>query len=179
VTVPQVPRPHSRRGRWLARQRADDAVGRFSERTTVYRFDPIDAGASAELTVDVTSMGGRYVRLLAMRGVVAISSEAPSPFDLRALSIRVQLNGQADMITGDEVNSCSMAVLFAQKRAPWLWFASPPLMRAGDLLKITATNGYAGEGAPTLTPELCFRVIDDELWQELFTRDLSADRLVT
>jgi hypothetical protein len=175
----EVPRPHSRRGRWLARQRADDAAGRFNERAFVFQIPAIAGGDSGEVIIPITSQGGKYVRLLSMRGVV-VSSASPSPFDATAASLQLQLNGQADMIVGGESeNACSFAMLFSDRRAPWLWFQSPPLMRTGDMLRLVVRNGYEGESPPTLTPEVTFRIIDDDLWQELFTRDLSHDRLVT
>ena len=163
----------------LARQRADDAFGRFSERAMVFGTDPVPGADSREFNVTVTSQGGRFVRLLAMRGTVR-SSQAPNPFDATAASLRLQLNGQADLITGGQsANACSFAMLFSNRRAPWLWFQSPALMRAGDRLKIVVANGYDPDGGPTLTAEVAFRFMDDDLWQELFTRDLASDRRVT
>lgn len=162
----------------LARQRADEAAGIFTERVQDFPFAAINPGFSANPGVqpfvpfNVQSMGGRYVRCLAIRGV-ASSGDALTGLELAALRLRLQLNGQNDWIGGNDTNDASFAALFDDETAPWFWFLSPPLMRAGNQLTLTVTN--TSEDL-VLTPEVALRFIDDDLWQELYTRDWRAER---
>lgn len=171
---PQVPTPLSRRGRMLARQRIDDAIGRFGERIQDFPFDPIAPATTVDAPQSpftVTSLGGRFVRCTALKGVTA-SSAAFNGTELAALRLRIELNGQSSFIGGNGTNFASFAALFASQRAPWFWFLSPALFRAGDKLRITVANTDA---ARTLTPEVSLRLIDDTLWQELYSRDWLAE----
>lgn len=173
--IPNVPRPATTRGRWLARQRVDDGHGRFSERVLQAVFPPIVANTQASLVLTVTSQRGRWVRCLALRGTTG-SNRAPTPFDQAFLLLRLQLNGDNDLIGGNGDNFVSFASLFDNKLSPWFRFLSPPLLRAGDLLTFTVFNTEpTGEVAPLLTPQVGLRLIDDELWQELYSRDWSAE----
>jgi hypothetical protein len=173
--APVVPRPQTTRGRWLARQRADDAAGRFSERVLIFDFAPIAAGDSAQLVQTITSQGGRFMRCVAMRGTTSSDAD-PTGIDLALLAMRVQLNGDNDLVSNENGNVATLATFFDDESTPWFWFLSPPLLRAGDRFTITITNLGSGEGAPALTPSIGFRMIDDELWQELYTRDWQRER---
>lgn len=159
----------------LARQRADEAAGIFTERFQDFPFPAIGPGLFAQPALSpfsVKSMGGRYVRCLAIRGVTS-SEDAATGQELASLRLRLQLNGQNDWIGGNETNFASFAALFDDDTAPWFWFLSPPLLRSGDDLTLTVQNTSADL---TLTPEVTLRMIDDELWQELYTRDWRAER---
>ena len=161
----------------LARQRADEAAGIFTERIQDFPFPAIAAGdfATAGLSPQtVTSMGGRYIRCLAIRGVTRSDADPPTGQERAAARLRVQLNGQNDWIGGNETGFASFAALFDEEAAPWFWFLSPPLFRAGDQLQLTVQNTSPGD--TILTPEVALRLIDDELWQELYTRDWRAER---
>jgi hypothetical protein len=175
--VPQVPRPHTTRGRWLARQRADDAQGRFSERVEQYVFPPIDAQESATLVKTVTSQGGRFVRCLAIRGTVASDRVPDSPLNQSLVFMRLQLQGDNDFIGANGTNFASFASLFDNKSSPWFRFLSPILLRTGDLLTCTVINGQpVSEVSPLLTAQVGLRLIDEDLWQELYTRDWRSER---
>ena len=173
--IPQVPRRHTRRGRWLARERADNAAGRFSERLLQFNFPPIAPLATAQLVQTVTSQGARFVRCLALRGTT-MSDFPLTGLEQASLQTRVQLNGDNDLVGGSDTNAASFASLFNDPTTPWFQFLSPPLLRAGDLLTVTITNTNGAVEAPDLTPELGLRLMDDELWQELYTRDWRAER---
>ena len=173
---PQVPRPHTTRGRWLARQRANDGHGRFSERLLQFNFPTLAPTTGAQLVQTVTSQGGRFLRLLAMRGTVASDVTPATGLEPSQVLLRVQLNGDNDLFGGNEDNAGTLASLFDDMTSPWFWFLSPPLLRSGDLITMTVANTTSGEGAPDLTPEIAFRLIDDELWQELYTRDWRRER---
>ncbi len=133
-------------------------------------------------------MGGRYIRCLAMRGVTSSDTAPIDGTELAAVQLRIQLNGQNDFIGGNETGFASLALLFGsgapqpglvqptQRRRvspPWLWFLSPPLFRAGDTITMTATNT---DEARVMTPEVSLRLIDEEVWLELYTRDWRAER---
>jgi hypothetical protein len=176
VEPPEVPRRVSRRGRWLASQRADQARGIYSERIESPRFNPIAPGATGGTTPEafsVPSMGGRYIRCLAMRGTVTSSFRTPNGFELENLALRILLNGQNDLIVGPDGNATSFAMLFSDPESPWYRFLSPPVFRAGDRLNITVTNS---DSVSTLTPQVGLLLMDDTLWQELYTRDWRAER---
>ena len=173
--IPQVPRPRTTRGRWLARQRADDARGRFSERFLQFNFPAIPPASAAQLRQTVTSQGARHVRCLKFRGTTT-SDQAFSGLEPGLLSLRLQLNGDNDLVGGNANNFASFASLFDEITTPWFTFLSPPLLRTGDILTATCLNANTGEGAPTLTPEVGLILMDDDLWQELYTRDWRAER---
>lgn len=174
---PVVPRTGTRRGRQLARQRADDARGRFNERVLQFAFDSINPTRSETLIQTVTSQGSRYVRCTAMRGTISLDRTVPSlDLILAQTRIRVQLNGQQDLVSGNDSNSVSMAALFDDITSPWLWWLSPILLRAGDRIAITVANTTSSEGSPVIFPEIGLRLIDDHLWQSLYTRDWRRER---
>lgn len=175
MSIPQVPRRRTTRGRWLARQRADDSRGRFNERILQFVFGPVDADSFVQLVETVPSQGGRFVRCLALRGTTG-SNRAPTPFDQAFLLLRLQLNGDNDLVGGNGSNFVSFASLFDNRASPWFRFLSPPLLRAGDLLTATVFNSEpVGEVSPLLTPEVGMHLMDDQLWQELYSRDWSAE----
>lgn len=176
VDVPEVPRRFSRRGRWLASQRADQARGIWSERVEDFKFAPIAPGAVGSTVPEaytVPSLGGRYVRMLAFRGTTGSNFPTPNGFELANLALRVLLNGQNDLIVGPDGNAASFAMLFDSVEAPWFWFLSPPVLRTGDRLNLTVANS---DSDSTLSPEVGLRLMDDTLWQELYTRDWRAER---
>ena len=170
----QVPVPTSRRGLELAQQRRDDAAGRFAERIFELQFGPIAGDGRKQIIQPFNSLGGRFVRLVAMRGAY-LQAGTPDVFALSHLRLRMQLNGQSDFIGSNGSNQASFAMLFADESDPWYWFVSPPRIRTGDLLTLTCDNTFAGEGAPTLTPEVALRLIDDDLWTLLYAADEADD----
>lgn len=175
-----APRPSSRRGRELAKQRADAHEGRFNERIVPFIFPAIGAGQPNPATVkhSVRSLGGRFTRVLAMRGnLVYSTSNQLHGIEMANLRLRLQLNGQQDWVGGAPDNAVSFAMLFSgeiqahQEEANdrWFWFASPPALRAGDVLTATITNTVnLGEGTPALTPELNLLVMDCDLYDALY-----------
>jgi len=179
----RVPRPGTTRGRWLTRQRIDDAAGRFNERVFVFTFDPIDPGDFVMIEQSVTSLGGRFVRCTAWRANVD-RRFAGSGLDMAHMALRVQINGQADLIGGNGNGFATLATLFSSftkagppvtyGNAPWFQWLSPPVFRAGDLLRLTLVNTFVGEGAAATGAQISFRLIDDDLWQELWNRDARA-----
>jgi hypothetical protein len=176
VDVPEVPRRNSRRGRWLASQRADNARGLFSERLEDFKFAPIAPGTTGSTVPEaytVPSLGGRYIRMLAMRGTTGSNFATPNGFELENLALRVLLNGQNDLIVGPDGNATSFAMLFGDPQSPFFWFVSPPVFRAGDRLNLTVANS---DTVSRLSPEVGLWLMDDTLWQELYTRDWRAER---
>jgi hypothetical protein len=179
----QVPRPAATRGRWVARQRIDDSEGRFNERVFTFTFAPIDPGATASIEQSVTSLGGRFVRCTAWRANID-RRFAGSGMEMANMALRVQLNGQADLMGGNGNNFATLASLFASftdtgppvtlTKTPWFQWLSPPAFRAGDLLRLTLVNTFVGEGAVAIGAQISWRLIDDELWQELWNRDARA-----
>lgn len=180
---PTVPRPDTVRGRWLARQRIDDAAGRFNERLFVFTFPPINPGDAAVIEQDITSLGGRFVRCTAWRANID-RRFAGSGMEMANVSMRVQLNGQADLIGGNATNFATLATLFASftdtgppvtlTNTPWFQWLSPPVFRAGDLLRVSLVNTFVGEGSAAIGAQISWRLMDDELWQELWNRDAQA-----
>ena len=173
--IPQVPRPGTTRGRWLARERADDSRGRFHERFLQFNFAPIAPPGFQSIVQPVTSQGARHVRCLKFRGTTT-SNQAFTGLEPGLLALRLQINGDNDLVGGNANNFASFASLFDEITTPWFTFVSPPLLRTGDLLTATVANLNAGEGAPTLTPEVSLVLMDDDLWQELYTRDWRKER---
>ena len=173
-----VPTPGSRRARMLAMQYADDERGRLTER--IFEFPPFSAllpggpaaaGSQQMQTIQVTSNRSSFVRMVALRGILQNSSIVPlTGLETANLMLRLQINGEEDLTTSGQVSgTSSFAALFADNAAPWLWFAAPPRLRAGDELQLTVTNIFPSvEGAPNLTPEGCGRLVDDEWWRILY-----------
>lgn len=180
---PTVPRPNTVRGRWLARQRIDDSEGRFNERVMVFTFAPLAPGTSAQIIESVTSLGGRFVRCTAWRANIDRRFQG-NGMEMASMALRVQLNGQNDLIGGNGNNFATLATLFQSftkkgppvtlTKAPWFSWLSPPVFRAGDLLTLTLANTFVGEGAVNIGAQVSFRLIDDDLWQELWNRDTRA-----
>lgn len=174
---PAVPRPATTRGRWLARQRADQARGLFLERTLIFDFGSVAAASTVQLVQTVTSQGGRFVRCPAMRGTNGANPPGQAAgLQMSNLQLRMQLHGDQDLFGGNATNTVSLAALFDDISTPWFWFLSPPLLRAGDTLTLTLTNTFPNnEVGPDMTAQVALRLIDDELWQELYSRDWSAE----
>lgn len=175
---PAVPRPTSTRGRWLARQRADQARGLFLERTLVFDFGQITPLQTVQLIQPVTSMGGRFVRCTAIRGSNGANPPGQAAgLQMANLQLRVQLHGDQDLFGGNGTNTVSLASLFDDVATPWFWFLSPPLFRTGDTLTLTLENTFpSNEVGPDMTAQVALRIIDDDLWQELYSRDWSAEQ---
>jgi hypothetical protein len=173
-----VPTPGSRRARMLAMQYADDERGRLTER--IFKFPqfpglspggPTAADSVATSTIQVQSNRSSFSRMVALRGVLQFSDTTPlTGLETANLQLRLQINGEEDLTTSGQVSgTASFAALFSEDSAPWLWFAAPPRLRAGDELQLTVTNVFPDvEGAPTLVPEVCVRLVDDEWWRILY-----------
>lgn len=182
---PAVPTPDSRRGKELQIQYADDERGRFTERVFIFpTFSPLAPGglvvpgASQSQTVQIMSNRTSFVRLVAVRGILSFTNVLPlTGLELAQLQLRLQINGEEDLTTsGQQSNPASLATLFAQQTAPWFWFACPPRLRVGDIVQATVTNTWpAGEGTPTLTPEITLRLVDDEWWRALYGGEYDDD----
>lgn len=162
--------------RRLARaiQRFDTAQGHFAERIFDLQFESLDGGESQPIVQPFTSLGGRFVRLVAIRGTAQTRRGiAISDLDLAHLKLRLQLNAQSDFIGGNNTNRISFAMLFSDDPAPWYWLYSPPRIRTGDLLTATVDNSYPfdSENPRSMIPELGLRLIDDDLWTALYARD--------
>ena len=178
--APVVPVPGSRRGRELAIQYADDERGRFTERIFEFpQFPALTAGgftaatATSAQTIQVTSNRTSFVRLVAVRGILQLSTAALDGTELAQLMLRLQINGEEDLTTsGQTSNPSSFAMLFSNPSAPWLWMACPPRLRVGDIVQATVTNiAPAGEGSPSYTPEIACRLVDDDWWRALYGGD--------
>lgn len=175
--MPEVPRPYSLRGRMLARQRKDDAAGRFPDRIFAFNFTPIAAGASQTLTLPVTSMGGRHVRLLALQARVFLpDGGSPLGNELSKTRLLLQINGQENFVSGNADNTVSLAMLVGRdQQSSWYWWRAAPRMRAGDILRVTLFNTLpGGEGSVRVQPQFAVRMIDDALWARLFAHDAAA-----
>lgn len=177
------------RGDTRDQQQWDRTAGHFVERIhTIGPFPPIAPGASAVANTQILSLGGRFVRIVAMRGVLANSTVLPlSLLEPASLFMRMVLNGADDLVVAqigggnfasfDAFFSHSFAQPFAPtfvgtpnlQNDPWMWFAAPPRLRAGDRLQVTIQNrATAGEGVPTLTPELALRYVDAMWWERFY-----------
>jgi hypothetical protein len=169
---PQVPRPASRRGRDVAAQRIDGAAGRFNERILV--LPRMVTPPLVTQSQNVLSLGGRFVRVLGMRGTLVDSTQVLQGVELANLRVRVLLNAESDLITGD-TNFSSFGTLFGDPESPWYWFAAPARLRSGDKLAVTVNSTLAlGEGTPIQTVEFAFLVQDDDVYQELYARELES-----
>jgi hypothetical protein len=174
---PRVPRPWSRRGQDVASQRIDDAAGRFNERFLVMDFPATPPAQTLQQAI--MSLGGPFVRILGIRGTLLESTVTPLGVELANLRIRVQLNGENDLITGGDPGPgsgfSSFATLFGDPASPWYWFAAPPRVRAGDTLTVTVFSQlFIGEGTPFLRTEFGVCVQDDDVYQELYARELES-----
>lgn len=191
---PEVPPVFSRRGIDLARMRDAMARGRFNERLTVWNF-PLDVTTkTATVKHKVHSLGGRWVKWIAMRGIVTASNVRLQGDELSQLKLRVQLNGQDDLIMCEgqvgavalgRQNTVSFASLFGTESGPALGFprgdsndcppyvfASPPKLRTSDILTLTVTSVVnRGEGTPNLQAQLAATFIDADLYDELYLAD--------
>lgn len=166
----EVSREGRRRARARARQNRDTSRGHFFDRIFELPFGTIPGGGTQTVVQPFTSMGGRHVRVVAMRGSFRQNS-AVAGIELANIRLRLVLNGQSDFAGGDEDNATSFAMLFADQDDPWYWYASPPRMRTGDLLAATVTYKPSGEGVPSIIPELALRIMDDALWERLYVAD--------
>jgi hypothetical protein len=174
---PRVPVPSSRRGREHAIQRNDvNTDGYFVERLFDFPFGEILPGHSQSVNMRVMSMGGRYIVLPAIRGVLTFGQRNPlSGLELSNLMLRLVLNGQDDWIhDGQGGNSASFAALFSNPLAPWFWFEHPFRLRAGDNLLATITNNFEGEGND-MTPALTLRMMDADIYWDLYGRLLDVE----
>ena len=177
---PRVPRPESRRGAAHATQERDRTHGRFTERFLEFSFGPIAPFASQTVKLQVQSMGSRFIRVLALRATLLKSTQVLHGTELANLLLRFQAGASEDMIVtgqGDPTNACSFAMFSAGDPDPWFYFLSPPMMRAGDTFQATVSNGGFLEGgaAPTLTPELTLKVMDDKLYTRLYVDQLAEE----
>lgn len=177
MASPRVPRPGSRRGEIIATQRADDARGRFRDRTFNFSLGLVPPGATVTETFPVPSLGGSHVRLVALRGVLTGTT---GPFlvglEMAQLFLRLALNGQSDFVAdGIGDNVASFAMLFDDPNDPWFWFHAPARLRTGDLIGVSVTNVLSGEGAPSLGADVSLRLLDDETWTELYAQGLALE----
>jgi hypothetical protein len=175
----------------LARARNAIARGRFNERVQSWTFDALTSqnGRTQTLKHKVHSLGGRFVKLVTLRGVLTGSSAQIRGVELAGLRLRVQLNGAEDLITNDSDSPtgappygfrqvASFATLFGTQDelgsyngedCPPFVFASPPRLRTGDTLALTVTSVLnEGEGTPTLRCQVVGTFIDADLYDLLY-----------
>lgn len=170
--APLNPQPGTMRARDLARQYADDARGRFTERIFRFpNFGNIGSGnSSAPQNVQITGNRTSFVRLVAMRGGLANAETTPlTGLELGGLALRLQINGTEDLTTNGQGEIPAEFDGLFSPIAPWFWFAAPPRLRVSDQLQATVTNNFnaSGEGSG-LTPYLLLRIVDDEWWRTLY-----------
>lgn len=178
---PQVPTPSSRRGRSLAVQLDDRSLGRFQDRFLEFNYPALPRFTFNTQRVQVPSMGGRFVRVLALRTTLLHTSDATQTgVELASLLLRVQVGAATDLIVtsgGNQGNFTSFSILNGGEPDPWFYFASPPRLVSGDTLQATVTNGAFVESgaAPTLTPEVTMRIMDDATWRHLYEIELARE----
>ncbi len=170
----------------------DVEAGIFRERLMLWPF--LQMGGTAPNDVQtleqtVVSCGGPWVRVMAMRGLLAGAvSDFTNDIELAFLRLRLQVNGH-DLITdGLGGNDASFTTLFGgvprdpttqpdnddDPDAPWLFFLAPPRLRAGDKLIATVTDTSRHE-LKRHTPQLIARIIDDRYWRYMYTLDRQYD----
>jgi hypothetical protein len=181
MTSPRVPTPESRRGRSLEIQLADRSDGRFADRYLEFAYPALPPFTFSTARVQVPSMGTGHIRILAMRTTLLATSDAAlTGLELASLLLRLQVGAANDLIVtsgGNPGNFCSFAILNQGSPDPWFYFASPPRLVAGDTLQATVTNGAFLEAgaAPTLTPEVTLKIMDDAVWRRLYEIELAAE----
>jgi hypothetical protein len=160
-------------------QRYALARGRFF--TRLFKFpafdilDSISAVATSTRSIQIKSNGDSFVRLVAMRGVVNTFGSAGqgNNFEAKNISFTLQADGLEDFTTSGETTlPVTFAEAFADDAAPWLWLDAPPLLRVGETL--SATTFYNLAQIPSdvgWRPELTLRLIDDNVWCELYGYD--------
>lgn len=184
--APPPPVPGTPRDRSLRQWRDDQMRGRWNQRLRVFLFDQLTAPSRTQTqTVKVNSIGGRYVRLVAMRGTLAASSASLQGDELSHLRLRILLNGSSDLIARERDNflppegngqTVAFASLFGGDAedpngtdAPMYWFAAPPRLLTSDALSITVTSTVnRGEGTPTLAASLALMFVDADLYESLY-----------
>lgn len=152
------------------------ARGRFFERLFVFPDFAVLTNASVVnqdvQKIDVKSNGGSFVRLVAMRGVVNTfgSFGAGNNFEARNTFLQLEIDGLEDFTTsGQTVQPVSFATAFAEDSAPWLWLSAPPILRAGETIAATITMALAQiPDEVGWQAELALRLVDDEVWCELY-----------
>ncbi len=170
------------------RTRRDLEAGRFRERLIIWPF--LQMGGTAPNDVQtleqtVPSCGTDWVRLVALRGGLGnVLSDFADDIELAFLRLRLQCNGQDMMTDGLGDHTASFTTLFGgvpfdptvnpdddnKPDAPWLFFLSPPKLRAGDKLIATVTDTSRRELARH-TPQLVGRILDDRYWRYMYTLD--------
>jgi hypothetical protein len=180
--APGLPAPGSKRAAMLARQYRDDARGRFTERDFVFTDSGVLAPAASSASpqsVQIVSNRTSFVRLVAIRGSITFAAAVGAPavllynqnIDEANLRLRLQINGEEDMITtGSGDGFASYADLFTVS-APWYWFAAPPRLRISDQLQASWDNTYGTGGVPALknlAGSLTARIVDDAWWRALY-----------
>jgi hypothetical protein len=160
-------------------QREESARGRWIER--LFRFQQPEIGPvspaggptpTVSRQVQVTSSRSNFARIVAMRGGIKAVSPGPlSPLDLANIRVRLQINGDEDLITsGGQGGGTSdeYDALFSTSAAPWFWFAAPARVRFGDLIIATWVNDNPLVGGNTIVPYLTLRLVDDAWWREVY-----------
>jgi hypothetical protein len=189
-----VPSTEEQRAAELEAVQRDAERGRFRERIIVWPFgqiggDPPFDRQTIEQTIVTCGPGNpSFVRMTAIRGLLAAQSGDTTEIDLAILRLRLQCNG-LDLITdGQGGNTASFALLFGgvptdptlapdnddDPDVPWYWFAAPPRLRVGDKLVATVYD-ITRQELKRHTPQLAARIIDDRYWQLMYTLDTAYD----
>jgi hypothetical protein len=156
-------------------QRYALARGRWFERVFVFPpFLVFDAASLATDTqqIDVKSNGDSFVRLVALRGDVNTfgSFGAGNNFEAKNTFLQLEIDGLEDFTTsGKTIQPISFDVAFSDSAAPWLWLATPPLLRVGETVAATITVTQAQiPNDVGWQPQLALRLVDDNVWCELY-----------
>jgi hypothetical protein len=164
----QPSREDGKRARDETRLRYALARVRFFERLFVFpQFAALSAATPQDSqSIDIKSNGDSFVRLVAMRG--CMTSNAPlTGQELAQLFLTLSIDGLEDFTTsGQRQNPASFEIMFSESAAPWMWLAAPPLLRVGETISATIRTTVSGEVA--LTPQFAVRLVDDNVWCELY-----------
>lgn len=170
------PLESSQRARDEAIQRYALARGRWFERLFVFPDFALfpSGGTVVEDTqqIDVKSNGDSFVRLVAIRGIIATTGTTPTGtnYEESHSFLQLEIDGLEDFTTsGKTVQPVSFDVAFSNSAAPWLWLAAPPIIRVGETVAAKVTIDPAIITAETSwQPQLALRLVDDNVWCELY-----------
>jgi hypothetical protein len=162
------PSETAKRARDEGRLRYALARGRFFERVFVFpQFAGLQGATQDTQNIDVKSNGDSFVRLVALRGTFT-SSTTLNGQELASLFLDFEIDGLEDFMTSGRTRQpASFDILFSNSSAPWLWLAAPPLIRVGETIAATI-SALARVGEDILTPQLAVRLVDDNVWCELY-----------
>lgn len=177
--APGMPPPSesAKRARDEAIERYALARGRWFERLFIFpAFDTFAASTptlvESTQSIDIKSNGDSFVRLVAMRGVVATFGAAPlgGNYETVHTFFQMEIDGLEDFTTsGRTVQPSSFDMAFSESAAPWLWLAAPPILRVGETVAVKVTiDPTVITGEVAWQPQFGLRLVDDNVWCELY-----------